>query len=291
MVCLISDKQYSTQLGNSMRKFLETAWSDIRELKNLELYIILLAVLAIFIVDLFGVETFSILVEIILATLAVLVYGLIDERHTNIMLKQKLDDIEQHVNNSLIGRVKASAFFLAKKPQLDEMFSSADTIWLLGYSLSRTVRDNYYVFAERLSKGAKIRIMVLDPTNAPLLEMAGLESEGATPENWRNSILGTREAISQLIQYSEEMSSMQLGYLPYAPSFGLTIIHPDEAHAECFVEIYHHRSMAPNATFKLDPANDSFWYKFFKEQYEMLWQSCRFETSFEKKTTRYIKNT
>ncbi len=261
-----------------MRKILEIIWTDIKELKNLELYIILLAVVALFIFDILGVETFSLLTQIILATLAVLVYGLIDERHTNKTIKEKLTSIEEQINNNLTGRtVRASNFFLSNKPQLNELFSSANTIWLLGYSLSRTIRDNYYIISERLSKGASIRIIVLDPANDALLEMADLESDAATAENWRNAILGTRESVLHLAKYSKAANFTELGYLPYAPSFGMTIIDPDESNGLCFVEIYHHRSAAPNATFELQASDDVFWYKFFKDQFEKLWQSCRKE--------------
>lgn len=55
------------------------------------------------------------------------------------------------------------------------------------------------------------------------------------------------------------------------------MIDPDEAHGFCFVDIYHHKTTAPNATFKLSSLDDGFWYSFFREQYEKLWQSCRVE--------------
>jgi len=43
------------------------------------------------------------------------------------------------------------------------VFSSANTIFLLGYTLSRTIRDFTPILNQRLAAGATIRVMILDP--------------------------------------------------------------------------------------------------------------------------------
>ena len=65
-----------------MKDFIELAWKDIKKRKNLELYVVLLAIVSVFVVSIFGVDTASTLVNITLAVLAVLLYGLIDTKHS-----------------------------------------------------------------------------------------------------------------------------------------------------------------------------------------------------------------
>ncbi|MBU1661603.1 MAG: hypothetical protein KKD28_09040, partial [Chloroflexi bacterium] len=48
----------------------------------------------------------------------------------------------------------------------------------------------------------------------------------------------------------------------------------DKPHGKIVVEIYHHRSVEPNATFTLKANQDIYWYVFFRNQFDWLWKSC-----------------
>ena len=265
-----------------MKKFIKTTWSDIKEFKNLELYLVLGAIIGIFSADILGIETVSVLIEIVLATLAVLIYGMIDERHTNSELREKLDTLTERLAEEFGKGGKTSKVFLKEKPDYNEIFSSASEIYLAGYSLSRTVRDNYHVFSQRLQSGTNIKVIVLDPENDPLLEMASKESLAGPKDTWRNTIIRTSDTIGNLFDlHKNSTGTISLGYLPYSPSFGLKIVDPKNAHGVCFVEIYHHKSMAPNATFKLSSEDDGYWFDFFIKQFDKLWETCRIEDFVE----------
>jgi hypothetical protein len=51
--------------------------------KNIELYLVLVVIVAIFLAGIFGVAVQTAYTEILLAALAILMYGLIDSRHHN----------------------------------------------------------------------------------------------------------------------------------------------------------------------------------------------------------------
>jgi len=268
-----------------MDDFFKTAWSDIKKRHNLELYSILAVTVTILIADIFGIETSSALFEIVLAALAVLIYGLIDSRHSSERMEHQLEEIGRGVQEQQDKEITATEFFLTEKPLSNDTFSSANTIFLLGYSLSRTIREHHFVLGQRLVAGAHIRVIILDPENNALLQMAALESIATTTELWRNHLLVTRASINSLAQHPNKTGKIEIGYLPYSPSFGMVMIEPYEPQGVSFVDIYHHKTTAPNATFKLSASKDAFWYNFFREQFEILWQSCRVEELPEKNTT------
>lgn len=98
-----------------------------------------------------------------------------------------------------------------------------------------------------------------------------------TAEFWRSSLEAVEAVVDAIAKAPGSKGKLELGYLPYIPSFGFVVIDPDEPHGFCFVEIYHHRSAEPKAAFELRASDDPFWYGFFRRQFEILWNSCRVE--------------
>jgi len=131
-----------------MKEFLERAWHDIKQRKNLELYLVLVAIITVFVADTVGVDTTNALVEITLASLAVLLYGMIDVRHANENHSQKLSELGQSVNIMS----SSSQDFLDNKwsTSLKQEMEQTDELWLVGISLVRTVKTNYALLENKL---------------------------------------------------------------------------------------------------------------------------------------------
>jgi len=131
---------------------------------------------------------------------------------------------------------------------------------------------------QRLIAGAAIRFIILEP-NDNLMQELVLRSFGETTADYWKTRLNTVATIVDVIaQTPGSTGKVELGYLPYIPSFGFTIIDIDEPHGVCFVEIYHHESAEPNPVFEVEASDDAYWYGFFRHQYEAMWKSCRIET-------------
>ncbi|MCA9932981.1 MAG: hypothetical protein H6662_17425 [Ardenticatenaceae bacterium] len=174
-----------------------------------------------------------------------------------------------------IGQVLSEDFFLSGRPQINEYLSSASKIHLLGYSLSRTIRQYSGIFTERLFHEANIKVIIIDPEQEGILERMALESVAATPERWKSDLISTKALLNLISKNPANKGLLEIGYLPYTPSFGLIIIDPDSPTGICVVEIYHHHTPGPNATFVLNASDDKKWFDFFKQQYDSIWASCR----------------
>lgn len=213
----------------------------------------------------------------ILAVLGLIaVSGLWDRNRRLHRIEKLSEESRDLVLRRLSGEVRASDFLLSEHQLSDETFSSANTIFLSGITLTRTTREYNHIFDQRLAAGARVRIIIVDPTVDSIVEEVALRSRG-TIGSWRARLQAAEQAIHDIPKFGGGKGRLEIGYLPYTPSFGIVMIDPYEPHGFCFVELYHHEKHAPSPAFHLRASDDPFWYQFFREQYEILWARCRIE--------------
>lgn len=215
----------------------------------------------------------------ILGVLALIAISGLWERNRRLHRIEKLSEEGRNLALRYLNRkVYASDFFLSERHLTVKDLSSANTIYFVGMVLSRTTREFMYVLGQRLIAGAKIRFVVLDFESEMVLQQAFLQSFNAPIEFWRDNLKTTETVIEAIAKTSNSTGTVELGYLPYVPAFGITLIDPDQSHGTCFVELYQHRSAEPHPTFEVRAVDDPYWYKFFQGQFDRLWESCRYKT-------------
>lgn len=215
----------------------------------------------------------------ILAVLGLIAVSGLWDRNRRLQRIEKLSEESRDlVWRRLSGKVRAGDFFLPERRLSDQSFASATTIFLSGMTLTRTTREYAHVLSKRLAAGAYIRIIIVEPTDMILRQLSLRSTGPGTSDYWHNRLQAVDALIHALAKMPDNKGKLELGYLPYLPSFGLVMIDPGESHGFCFVEIYQHKSAEPNPTFELRATDDPLWYKFFRQQFEILWKSCRIET-------------
>lgn len=218
-----------------------------------------------------------------LATSVVALLGLLAvsglwERHRRL---GRIETLARSTNEAVVGHLRsprAEDFFLPESERVtDESFQSAVRIDICGMTLARTTREFMHVLSKRLEAGATIRLLMIDPLDRSAMAVMARRSMGdTTPEYWATRIKTVIDVVRALVGTTGK--TLEVGFLPFLPSFGLTIIDRDEQYASCFVEIYHHRTAEINASFRLNPTRDPYWYAFFVRQWEELWACARVET-------------
>jgi hypothetical protein len=230
-------------------------------------------------------EDVPILITWVLAVLGLIAVSGLWERN------RRLSRIEQITkrNNLLVERHLAGLhlakdFFRHQFEPVD--FSNADTIFISGILLSRSLSLERDSINERFKSGANVRIMILDPQKADILNEFSLWSniENTDAEFWRIRLGQNIKVIENMASAGNVLGKLEIGYLPFIPSFGLTFINPLDNHGIGYVRIYHHKLAVPEPTFKLSKMDDAEWFEFFLNQYEILWASCRTVTLNQKKT-------
>ena len=119
--------------------------------------------------------------------------------------------------------------------------------------------------------------MILD-ADENLLEECVRRSHGrTTAAHWRTRLESTVSFVEVISNTPDITGNIELGRLPYLPSFGFVMVDPDTEHGVIIVELYHHRSAEDNPTFELYADRDGEWYRFFRQQFQAMWGSCQVE--------------
>lgn len=213
----------------------------------------------------------------ILGILGLLAVSGLWERHRQL---NKIQEISLRTNDivtrKLTGQVSAKDFFWDSERKITSHdITNANDIYVVGMILNRTVRDHLATFGDRVADGANLKFVLVDPDNEAIMKIMPLRSYGTKPsEWWRSRIQQTVGHIEDIPNVEKPKGSIKIGFLPYFPSFGMWLIDPEQLHGQIVVEIYHHRTAEPNPTFLLKASDDSYWYSFFKNQFDLLWKSC-----------------
>lgn len=177
-----------------------------------------------------------------------------------------------------VGHVPASSFLSNRRYLPDRLLTAARTICMSGFTLSRTTREYLRALEPSLTTGGDVRVMILEATDALLDQCVKRSGGQTTPEHWRKRLDSTESLLDVVSKTPGVTGTLSLGHLPYIPSYGIIMVDPDTQHGVIVVELYHHRSWEDNPTFELRADRDGDWYKFFRRQFDLMWESCRVET-------------
>lgn len=206
------------------------------------------------------------------------VSGIWDRKRRLQRIENLVEESRNLIQHRLSGHVQANDFFLKENTITNKTFEAAHTIIICGFALTRTAREYNSILAQRLVAGASIRVMMIDPKREAVLAEASLKSLNAPAAHWRSRLEVTETALDAIAQTPGAKGKFEVGYLPYTPAFGFTMIDPDEPYGSTYIEMYHHKSVEFNATFELKASDDAYWFDFFHRQAKVLWQDCRVET-------------
>lgn len=256
-------------------RWLRKLGHDLSEGQNIELYLTIGIALVLSILGAFNIVDTGVVAAITLATLALLALGTLNNREKTNDVQDKVVRLTDLVEESVLGNIRASKFFLSERPRYDSDFQGAKTIYIVGTTLSRTVRDYLGTFEKRLKEGASIKFVIIDP-KSDAAKQATLRSYGVkSDEFYHNRIKPTIDLLQILASLPDLKGTAEFRLLPYMPSFGLILIDPGEANGKMYVEIYQHKSVDLNPTFVLDVRRDEKWFSFFYHQFDVLWASSR----------------
>lgn len=186
-----------------------------------------------------------------------------------------LDGMQETVKQKFSGKALARDFFSHEHKLPPGRIVLATHICLTGISLTRAVREYAHSLTQRLAAGAHVRIIIVEPSEEVLPQLAYRSTGPATVEYWRHRLQASDALIKALADYEEVKGKLELGYLPYVPSFGLAMLNPNDQDGLCSVEIYQHQSTEASPGFTLQAEIDQPWYQFFCHQFDIMWKSCR----------------
>lgn len=156
----------------------------------------------------------------------------------------------------------------------------ATTILIGGVVLGRAMRVYSSQLKEKLNSGARVQIMLLDSADTIAVESFARRSPLPNTDAafWRTRLEQNYQVIHAIGEAIPDTGGiLEIGYLPYVPSFGLLLLNPEQSDGFCAVKIYHHKIDRPEPVLHLSRSKDSDWFEFFYQQWNLLWGDCRTE--------------
>lgn len=184
----------------------------------------------------------------------------------------KITQIYSFLETNFQQELPADRFFHKGIPDIKEKLQYAEELDICGVTLNRSVREYLDVFEKKLNDGCKIRIMMIDPQSiAP--QHAEAKSYVTDAEAYHNKIATTIGFLKNLNK-KKHSGTLLVKLLPFDPSFGMTIINGNDINGFLACEIYQHISIDPSPAFLLNAKVDKYWFGFFKDQYQKMWDKA-----------------
>lgn len=238
-------------------KTLRRIWDDLRKGENVDLYLTIVAAVALVVLNLAGVAPATLMAPLTLAVLALLAVTSLGNRYRMDELlaqrEQSLDDFfQEHI-----------------PPSYQTDLEAAEEVWLVGVSLHRTVTGNYALFERKLQQGHRLRVLLVHPDGAGL-EMA--VARGYT----RRDLEKKRQDIGYVLDMLCDLKQaapgrVEIRTIQHPLAYGALAVNPDSSRGALYLEHYCFRvSTDSMPRYELRVA-DGHWYDFFKSEIQALW--------------------
>jgi hypothetical protein len=235
-------------------------WEDIRHGENIDLYITVLFAILLAILVIIGVESPKWLTSLNLTLLALLAVSILG-------IRQQLEKIN-------VALTQTSNGFLQKewsKQEVDKELKEAENILLIGVSLSRTIRTNLSLIDLRLQQGAKIKVLLVDPSSAAAQIAANRLPVSVNSDRICNDI---RNSLLSLESIARIRKGLEIRVLNNPMSFGGIFLDTTTSKGIIYIEQYSFKMPYEDIPkFVLRP-DDDFWYNFFADQVLILWENA-----------------
>lgn len=184
------------------------------------------------------------------------------------------------------GNVESDKFFFRRAEKID--LGDSNNIDLCGVTLTSTIHEHLLSLCDVVNNNGVIRILIIDQKSiAPRSVEERSDTKDIDITDYYTSRIDSTYKDIEYINSEwkekhrkhnfEQNPHLQVRLLSYPPSFGI-IKYFDQASLsnKIVVEIYPHKKKEMDRPiFVLDEANDEFWYEYFLNQYNVMWDHAK----------------
>ncbi|MCI0560566.1 MAG: hypothetical protein MN733_18930 [Nitrososphaera sp.] len=247
-------------MGQKIMKKLSKIWSDIRKGENIDLFLTVIVSFVLVILNLLGMTSPTLVASLTLAVLGLITLSSLESRYQVQELAQKLDQ-------------SSSSLFLSNFPtELDQDVKAAQELWLMGVSLSRTVKNYYSDIEQKLKEGHSVRAILTHPEGAAL-ELSVLPVYGnKSLEQRKAEIIGSLETLCDLRNRYPNM--LQIRTSNHYIGHGVIAVDPSSNVGKLYIENHPFKMPGGSRPKFLLEAKDGEWYDFYKREMHVIWEHC-----------------
>jgi hypothetical protein len=228
--------------------------------ESLDLYILAATAFIFTILGVTGVSSLPDLASMILALLAILALSQIRSRY--------------HVS-AIASAQRADPFSVLSIDFPSDLIArrgAASDLLIIGTTMSRTVQGSSGEDMRRmLTRGGRIRVLLLDPTNDSLIRAASMRNSARlTPDRLRNKIKAT---LDELVSIRDRTGGqLEIRVAPLPPAMGMNIIDPYTPNGVLVVQHKEHNPLGESAPIMRFRRQDGFWFNHLLDEAERIWE-------------------
>ena len=203
-----------------------------------------------------GIVSIEYIYPVLLASLGILCISVIKGEHNFQKLFHSINKEQSLFKNDFPSTMR-------------EQIINAEDLFLIGVTLSRTIKTYNSAFIKKVKKGERIRVLLIDPVG-PAVDLAETRNYGRMDPN------RTRQEIKSSINDLLEIKKYNPGYLSIRTiknplTHGVISINPHLSGGILFLENYPYKTIGGSIPKFILQQGIDYWYDFFLEEAEILW--------------------
>ncbi len=240
-------------------RFLLRVWEDIKKGENVDLYVTVIIAIGLVILNLLGVANQTGIGPLNLVVLSLLAISILGNRY-------KVEEVLKNVTQT-----PESQFLEGYPASLGTDMEKARELWLIGFTLSRTIKTYYSLLEKKLAKGDRIKVLLVHP-HKTACEIAGMREYGRFDlTRTQVQIQGVLDDFCELRRIAPE--KLEIRVVNYPLGFGGFAINPEAGSGVLYLEHYPFKAPGGSIPKFVLHAHDGHLYELFKTEMQMLWQN------------------
>lgn len=245
-------------------KALQRIFKDLRQRRNLEIYLYVLVALPLFAVGLVAdLIPINIQLSVIIAALTLLVFNIS-------VPKQEQGNLDDYLNDR-------DAF-----PPLKERLKNAQTLEIFAPSAVNILNgDNLHVMLETVlaHRSGVLRVVILDINSADGVSVAKRQLDDAVDiqvQELHQALLDTRKQFAN-IERNRKEGTFEYGFLDYNPGFSMVVIDGDKSSGVIILEIQGFKNISTRKRMNIEirRATSETWYNYWLGQMREIWKDSK----------------
>lgn len=226
----------------------------LRSGEDLDLYLLIGAAVPITVLGVIGVASQAAVLACVLALLALLSVSQLRSRH-------QVARLADSVSGEPLARLLDDF-----PPELEPSRNAASDVLVIGTALSRTVQSYRRYLPMALDRGARVRVLLLDP------HVADVYVDEAEPASDRLSkrILHTLDELRPLLGAKR---SLEVRLIIHPPSSTFNVLDPRTPDGMVVVQRHEFRPAGESTPILALRPSDGYWYQHFVDEAERMWNA------------------
>jgi hypothetical protein len=150
----------------------------------------------------------------------------------------------------------------------EKMKQSADLL-IMGVDLDATLGKHYRLLEQKLRKGDKIRVVLIDPNSSACEMVVKRRYRPSSLESQCSQIRSGLEAFRELQEKAS--GKLEIRVIDYPLTRGGIIVDPDTPNGVLYIWNYSFKTHRENRPKLVLRAADGYWYDFFGEEANAIW--------------------